>query len=107
MDEERHRNANIGIILSRMERKPSKQREPNFVERLNAAAGLREDYVKPGLLRWTMRNGGTITVRIKGQTINTARIEFNGIGERRLYILDEKELMSFTEAEAETLEVLQ
>ena len=107
MGDDGYRNANIGIVLSRMNRKPDKPREPNFVERLNAVPELKEDYVKPGLLRWTMRNGGTVAVRIKGKTVNAARIEFDGVGERRLYILGEKELKSFTEAEAETLEILQ
>lgn len=106
-EEKKYRNANIGIILSRIGKKQDDPKEPNFVERLNAVAALKEEYINPGLLRWTMRNGGTISISIMGQTINTARIEFNGIGERRLYVLDEKELKKFSEGEAETLQVLQ
>ncbi len=107
MEYEKDKNANIGVILSRMERKEKQPKEKNFVERLNAIAALKEDYINPGILRWTLRNGGDITIRIMGETIKTSRIEFQGIGNRQLYILDGKGLKAFNEAQAETLEILQ
>ena len=105
---------NIGITLGREERNIRNRRrlkQKNFVQRLNEINGLVKTYmVETYTLKWvTGEIKDKLTVRITEYGNRTGHMEFHGTGKRSFYLfsLPGGEMLSFTEAEAETLEILQ
>ena len=105
---------NIGTTLGREERNIRNRRrlkQKNFVQRLNEINGLVKIYmVETDTLKWeTLDIKDKLTVRIMGHVYMTGHMEFHGTGKRSFYLfsLPGGEMLSFTEAEAETLEILQ
>lgn len=101
---------NIGVTLHRAAKKAEQPRPMNFVERLNSHSNLKETYLKTHTLVWDTRDGNSIEILLGGIKYSTKHIEFQGVGNRKLYIfsdeLDEhgkQKIGVFDEYEAESL----
>ena len=101
---------NIGVTLHRAAKKAEHPGPMNFVERLNSHSNLKETYLKTHTLVWDTRDGNSIEILLGGIKYSTKHIEFQGVGNRKLYIfsdeLDEhgkQKIGVFDEYEAESL----
>jgi len=105
---------NIGVTFGkheRMSKRVKMESRKNFVQRLNSVGSLVETYGSAThTLKWETREfKDELVVMIMGEVYHARHMEFHGIGQRAFYIftLPDDEMLTFSEREAETLEVLQ